>query len=227
MKLAVSQVVPSYLARYNLYGTLIHKQGLLMSGTLIIVSGLSGAGKTTIVEKCIAQSGVGVRVITCTTRRARGTEVDGKDYRFLSPKDYESKLAAKEFAEHASVYGNRYGTLSADIRAARENSPLAFLITDVQGTEVIGRTYPEARSIFISIPRNEFAQRLTKRGESPEEVERRLGEVEAELLKARSFDVVMENKLEQLETSIRYFLSCVNRWRAIDELADEYLVTAN
>ena len=97
----------------------------------------------------------------------------------------------------------------------------------MQGADVIGRTYPEARSIFISIPHNEFAQRLTKRGESPEEVERRLGEVEAELLKARSFDVVMENKLEQLETSIRYFLSCVNRWRAIDELADEYLVTAN
>ncbi len=182
-----------------------------MRGTLVIVSGPSGAGKTTIVEKVVAQHNVGVRVITCTTRAPRQGEVDGKDYRFLARRDFARKLSAGKFVEHAEVYGNFYGTLASDIDLALEDFPFAFLVTDVQGAQTIMAKYPEALSIFINISRKELFERLSKRGGSHKTVLGRAARYDAETAKSRLFGVVVRNKTGHLDTAISDLLGALKR----------------
>src|SRR3989344_67499 len=191
-------------------------------GTLIVVSGPSGAGKTTIVEKSIAQNGCGARVITCTTRRPRQEETDGKDYRFFSRKDFRKKVSAGAFIEHAKVYGHYYGTLHADIEAARKNFSIAFLVTDVQGAATIMYTYPEAHSFFITVARKELIRRISTRGDSPLTLAKRITEIDAELAQAACFDKVIRNRTGRLSASVREFTAGVTLFRAMDEFVISY-----
>lgn len=189
----------------------VSRNGDAVQGILVVVSGPSGAGKTSIVEGVIAQSGIGVRVITCTTRRPRGSEVDGKDYRFLSREEFIERLCKGEFIEHAEVYGNFYGTLAADITAAREKFSVAYLITDVQGAETMMRAYPEARNVFISISCNELRERLEKRGDAFAVIAERVNKAAAELAKSGRFAKVIQNREGCLQSAIQSFRRYVNR----------------
>lgn len=190
----------------------------MKKGALIIVSGLSGVGKTSIVERSIAalsqksRKERGVRIITCTTRKPRPAEVDGKDYRFLSRETFERKLRKNEFAEHAEVYGNLYGTLAADIEAAREKHPVSFLILDIQGKETLARTYPEARTVLITIPSRELLDRLKKRGESRATIARRTAGIDdGDPDVTSQFNEIIENRREKLDEAVRSFLRYVGR----------------
>src|SRR5438105_3793633 len=124
-----------------------------MDGMLFIVSGVSAAGKTSIVEGVIRRLGIAQRVITCTSRPPRmskdtgQTEVDGVDYRFFANEDFVARLQAGEFAENANVYGKRYGTLKQDILNAQQKAYFALAIVDVQGAATLTQLYPDAHSI--------------------------------------------------------------------------------
>jgi guanylate kinase len=125
--------------------------------------------------------------VSATTRDPRPGEVNGVDYHFLSEDDFERRVAAGEFVEHAVYAGNRYGTLRTELdRPARG----IVLEIDVQGARQVRDELPDAALIFIEPPSFEdLVERLTDRGsDSPEQIERRLAAAREELAARDEFD---------------------------------------
>ena len=125
--------------------------------------------------------------VSATTRDPRPGEVNGIDYHFLSEGDFERRVAAGEFVEHAVYAGNRYGTLRTELdRPARG----IVLEIDVQGARQVRDALPDAALIFIEPPSFEdLVERLTDRGsDSPEQIERRLAAAREELAARDEFD---------------------------------------
>lgn len=151
---------------------------------LLVVSAPSGAGKTTLCERLLREVPGMERSISCTTRAPRGQEEDGKDYRFLSPDEFERRMAAGEFLEHAMVHGHHYGTLRKPVEEALAAGRTVLLVIDVQGAAqvraaaraaggVLRRSYVD---IFVAPPSiASLRERLVRRNEdTPEVIERRL-----------------------------------------------------
>lgn len=188
-----------------------------MDGSLIIVSGQSGAGKTSIVEGAIERSGIGKRVITCTSRHPREKEMDGIDYHFLPRALFHELIERSEFAEHAEVYGNLYGTLKRDIASARMKHSLCYIITDVQGAGTLMQVYPHAHSIFITLPeKKDLEERLRKRGDSDASIEKRLQSFYFEQEEGILFDSIIMNKNGDLSNSITEFIAQVQAYHTAD-----------
>ncbi len=145
-----------------------------MLGSLIIVSGPSGSGKTTLCRRAEAD-GLTAYSISCTTRQPRPGEQDGVDYHFLTPETFAAKVAAGEFLEHATVHGNSYGTLKADIIDLLQQGKNVVMDIDVQGAAsiracddpIIRRAYAD---IYIHVPAAELEARLRGRQTDSEEV---------------------------------------------------------
>lgn len=145
-----------------------------MSGSLIIVSGPSGSGKTTLCRRAEAD-GLTAYSISCTTRQPRPGEQDGVDYHFLTPELFAQKVAAGEFLEHATVHGNSYGTLKADIIDLLKQGKNVVMDIDVQGAASIRvcadpdirRAYAD---IYIHVPADELEARLRGRQTDSEDV---------------------------------------------------------
>jgi guanylate kinase len=113
--------------------------------------------------------------------------VNGRDYHFLSEEDFDRRVSAGEFVEHAEYAGNRYGTLRSELaRPARA----IVLEIDVQGARQVRETLPEATRVFIEPPSfDDLARRLRRRGaDSPEQIERRLEAAREELAARDEFD---------------------------------------
>ena len=101
-------------------------------GTLLVVSGPSGSGKTTLCRRA-TENGLCVYSISCTTRQPRPGEVNGVDYHFLTPAEFDARVERGDFLEYAEVHGNRYGTLKADILTLLEQGKNVVMDIDVQG----------------------------------------------------------------------------------------------
>ncbi len=145
-----------------------------MSGSLIIVSGPSGSGKTTLCRRAEAD-GLTAYSISCTTRQPRPGEQDGVDYHFLTPELFAQKVAAGEFLEHATVHGNSYGTLKADIIDLLKQGKNVVMDIDVQGAASIRAcANPDIRrayaDIYIHVPADELEARLRGRQTDSEDV---------------------------------------------------------
>lgn len=164
---------------------------------LLIVSGPAGSGKTTVCENLLRQEPNLERVITATTRPPRGDETDGVDYYFLKAGEFEARVSAGEFYEHARVHGNFYGTLKAAVQdKLRAGIPLLLNI-DVQGAASFRATAAEdpllagrLTTVFIMPPDlGELERRLKNRAtDSAAEVERRLEVAKDEILEAKHYD---------------------------------------
>ncbi|MBE6417718.1 MAG: guanylate kinase [Akkermansiaceae bacterium] len=145
-----------------------------MLGTLLIVSGPSGSGKTTLCRRAEAD-GLTAYSISCTTRPPRPGEQDGVDYHFLTPEVFAAKVAAGEFLEHATVHGNSYGTLKADIIDLLLQGKNVVMDIDVQGAAsiracadaIIRRAYAD---VYIHVPAAELEARLRGRQTDSEDV---------------------------------------------------------
>ena len=145
-----------------------------MLGTLLIVSGPSGSGKTTLCRRAEA-NGLTAYSISCTTRQPRPGEQDGVDYHFLTPEVFAAKVAAGEFLEHATVHGNSYGTLKADIIDLLQQGKNVVMDIDVQGAAsiracddtIIRRAYAD---VYIHVPAAELEARLRGRQTDSEDV---------------------------------------------------------
>lgn len=167
---------------------------------LILISAPSGGGKTTLCDQLLAAHPEITRAVTCTTRAPRNGERDGVDYHFLSPAEFQRRVAAGEFLEHATVYGNSYGTLKSEVliklRAGRD----VLLNIDVQGAASI-RTRAaedtELRRALVSIFLTPASlaileQRLMRRGkDSPEVVQTRLAHARREIAEWKFFDYLV------------------------------------
>ena len=148
-------------------------------GILFVISAPSGAGKSTLVNS-LRQTPDFVYSVSCTTREPRPGEIEGEDYVFLARADFEERIAAGAFIEHAEVHGNYYGTLRSTVLKNLETGVDVLIDVDVQGTRQIredGAGIKESLAdIFIMPPSlEELRRRLIKRGtETPEQIELRL-----------------------------------------------------
>lgn len=178
-------------------------------GKLVVISGPSGVGKTTILRSVLAQLPQLVPSVSATTRSPREGEQDGVDYHFLTLGEFERRRAAGEFLECCQVYGRKhwYGTLVEEVAPRLADGAWVVLEIDVEGTLSILRRYDGALTIFVepSHP-DQLSLRLKGRGtESPDAVARRLEVAHRELLEAHRYQhrVVNENVHEAVQTIIR------------------------
>ena len=156
------------------------------SGKLIVVTGPSGVGKSTIVQQVLARTGADFS-ISATTRQARPGEVDGRDYRFVSRDEFETMIADGALLEHADVFGHYYGTPAKPVRDALAAGRNVVLEIDVQGGLQVHEKHPDATFVLIVPPDDaELARRLNGRGtEEDDVVRRRLAQADSELEIAR------------------------------------------
>ena len=133
-------------------------------GTLLVVSGPSGSGKTTLCRRA-TENGLCVYSISCTTRQPRPGEVNGVDYHFLTPAEFDARVERGDFLEYAEVHGNRYGTLKADILTLLEQGKNVVMDIDVQGAGQV-RSCREGilplcyADVYIYVPQAELKNRL-------------------------------------------------------------------
>lgn len=150
-----------------------------VSGTplLVLISGPSGAGKDAIVERLVESKPDKFKfVITCTSRKPRASEADGKDYEFTTAEKFKAMIGNNELLEHAKVYNNYYGSRYGAVEQVLAQSKHALMRIDVQGATRIKELVPEAACIFVMpSSREALKQRLEKRdGSGTADFERRL-----------------------------------------------------
>lgn len=167
-----------------------------MSGALFIVSAPSGGGKTSLVKALLASEPEVKLSISHTTRPPRPGEVNGRDYHFVSPSEFERMLGAEEFLESAVIYDNRYGTSRTWISEQLGQGHDILLEIDWQGAQQVRRLMPETVSVFILPPSLEaLEQRLRGRSQDqPDAIVRRLATAREEISHVGEFDYVIINK---------------------------------
>ncbi|MDI6713318.1 MAG: guanylate kinase [Anaerosomatales bacterium] len=164
-------------------------------GRLLIISGPSGAGKGTLVDRLVERVPEAWVSVSATTRRPRPGEVDGVDYRFMSAAEFQRHVDAGDFLEWAEVHGNRYGTLRQDVEQKIAEGRLVVLEIDPQGAEQVRRLVDDAVCVFVVAPSfDELERRIRKRGaESDEEIAKRLETAKRELRLVGTYDYVVQN----------------------------------
>jgi guanylate kinase len=133
--------------------------------------------------------------VSYTTRKPRGSEVEGEAYHFIDRTEFERRLKAEEFLESADVFGNYYGTHAEVLEAARKDGKDLVLDIDVQGAAQLKKRIPDAVSIFVLPPSREILeQRLRARSQDAEEtIQRRLANAAQEIRNYRLYDYVLVN----------------------------------
>lgn len=164
-------------------------------GRLFVISGPSGVGKGTLVDRLLELRPDLTYSVSATTRRPRPGERDGRDYRFLSDAEFDRLVEAGGFLEWAEVYGHRSGTLLEPVEQARSRGQDVVLEIDVQGARSVRERVADAVLIFLQPPSaEELARRLERRGtEDAPALRRRLEAVEREMEQRSWFDHVVEN----------------------------------
>ncbi len=170
----------------------------MIKGKLIVFSAPSGSGKTTIVKHLLGIEKLNLEFsISATSREARGDEVEGKDYYFLSLREFKNKIKSEEFLEWEEVYrDNFYGTLKSEVERIWAQGKHVIFDIDVVGGIDIKRIYPERTlSVFVKPPSiEELKIRLKKRStESDDKINMRVAKASIELATAPQFDFIIEN----------------------------------
>lgn len=177
----------------------------MAQGPLIVVSGPSGVGKTTVVDRLLARTGLPLRrAVTATTRGPRDGEIDGTHYHFWTRDEFLKAITDRRMLEHAEVHGRHYyGTPRAEVDWHRAKGKGVLLVIDVQGAEQVRGLYPgDHLSVFIDAPSDaELEARLRSRqSESEDAIQRRLASARKEVARAGEFDHRIVNR--DLDTAV-------------------------
>ena len=185
----------------------------MKKGLLIVVSSPSGGGKGTIL-KALFERNANLRMsVSATTRAPRPGEKDGVQYYFLTKEDFEAKIAANAFLEHAKYVDNYYGTLEAPVNEKLEEGCDVILEIEVQGAMQVHEKRPDAVMVFIAPPSfEELANRLRGRGTEDEaKVQKRLETAKGELAQQDKFDYVVVN--DTVERAVNELHEILNKRR--------------
>ena len=170
------------------------------SPKVFVITGPSGVGKGTLIRGLLERMPELELSVSATTRAPRPGEQDAVDYHFLTPEQFEARVAAGDFVEHANYSGKRYGTLRSDLEHRLAQGAGVVLEIEVQGARQVRSAMPEAVAVFIAPPTREALRaRLVGRGtDSSEEVDARMETAENELEAQPEFGhVVVNDRLEQ------------------------------
>jgi guanylate kinase len=170
----------------------------MKKGKLIVFSAPSGSGKTTIVRHLLGKEDLNLEFsISAATREARGEEVSGKDYYFMSLKDFKNHIKAENFVEWEEVYrDNFYGTLKSEVERIWALGKNVIFDIDVAGGLRIKHKFPEETlAVFVKPPSvDELKRRLKERStESEDKINMRIAKASVELATAPQFDVIIKN----------------------------------
>lgn len=188
----------------------------MKEGKVIIFSAPSGAGKTTIVRYLLSKDHSFGFSVSATSRKPRGSEVDGVDYFFLTAEEFKSKIALDEFLEWQEVYpDNFYGSLKCEVERILGSGQNILFDVDVVGGSNIKKYFGErALAFFIQPPSlTELEKRLVARStEGPEVIRKRVEKAARELTFASLFDVIivndtLEHALQQVDEKVKEFLN--------------------
>ena len=185
-------------------------------GRLVVLAGPSAVGKSTVVQRLRDEVEDLYFSVSMTTRDPRPGEVDGKDYFFVSPDDFQERIDSGEMLEWADIHGGlqRSGTPAAPVREAMEAGRPVLVEVDLAGARNIKEIMPEAVTVFLAPPSWEvLVERLTGRATETEDViARRLQTARAELAAQDEFDdVIVNNDLDEAVQGISDILLCVQR----------------
>lgn len=170
---------------------------------LVIISGPSGVGKDATLKRMQARGAPFHFLVTTTTRPRRATEVEGVDYYFVTPDEFQARLARGDFLEHANVYGNWYGNARSDIEHALAQGKDVLMRIDVQGATTLHARVENAIFIFLTASLPELEARLRARGtETEETLQRRLGTAAREIQARAFFDYCLNNSENQLDETV-------------------------
>ena len=183
---------------------------------LIVISAPSGGGKTTLCQQLLAARPDMTRAVTCTTRPPRPGEKDGVDYHFLDAAEFQRRVQAGDFLEHATVFGRNYGTLKSEVLDRLCAGQDVLLNVDVQGAATIreqAQTEPELRRALVTVflaPASVtvLEERLKKRGaDTPGEIQKRLGVARREIAQWQNFDYLLISST--IQEDLRQMLAIV------------------
>ncbi len=188
---------------------------------LLVLAGPAGSGKSTLCERMVKEVPGFSRIVTTTTRSPRPGEVNGVHYHFLTPEQFDAKVAAGEFLEWAWVHKiNRYGTQASAVLDPLRAGQSLIINVDVQGVENFRRAAQANEllrrcmgTVFISVPLPELRARMVNRAQDSEaEIARRMETAEQELREAQKFDYIMESRSREED-----FNALLEIWRKTAE----------
>ncbi|MDD3084104.1 MAG: guanylate kinase [Candidatus ainarchaeum sp.] len=163
---------------------------------IFVISGHSGSGKTTIANSLLKKNNDLEKVITCTTRKPRNNEINGKDYFFLTLEEFEKNIKENLMAEYEKYSGNYYGSRKKDVEKILNNGKKVLFVVDTKGALTLKKSFSNSILIFIKAPSlKELKKRLLKRGDKKNFVEKRFLEINDELKREKEFDFVIINNI--------------------------------
>ena len=178
---------------------------------LIVISGPSGVGKDSVVQRMMERGMPFHFVVTATTREKRKAEEHGKDYWFLSKDEFARMIEHNELIEYAIVYGDYKGIPKAQVREALESGKDVVMRLDVQGAETVRKLAPEALLIFITCEsEDELERRLRERKtETADSLSLRIATARKELQRIEAFDYVIVNHDFHLDDTVNKVRSII------------------
>jgi guanylate kinase len=182
------------------------------SPLLIVVSGPSGVGKDSVVQRMIERGFPFHFVVTATTREKRETETHGRDYLFVSKDEFARMIEQNELIEYAIVYGDYKGIPKAQVREALASGKDVVMRLDVQGAESVRKLAPEALLIFITCEsEEELERRLRERKtETADSLSLRIATARKELQRIEAFDYVIVNQDFHLDDTVNKVRAIIN-----------------
>ena len=186
------------------------------SSLLVIISGPSGVGKDTVLERMKGLARTWYFVVTATTRPKRPGEKDGVDYIFVTPSQFQALVDEDGLLEHAEVYGRSYGVPRAQVEEALASGRDVIVKPDVQGARTLRSKVPGALLIFLAPPdMDELERRLRERkSETAEDMERRIQTATEEMEARPEFDYVVVNHSGRLEETVTDIEEIIAREKA-------------
>ena len=176
----------------------------------MVISAPSGGGKSAVRAEVFKKDKRFKFSVTCTTRKKRKGEVEGKDYHFVSEKKFKKLISDKKLLEWANVHGNFYGALVKSVNGILKQNKIPLMTIDVKGARAVKKIFPGAVTVFILPPSLKILiQRLRLRKDGKEDIAVRLETAKKEIKEAVFYDyLVVNNKLNDAVKSIVKIADC-------------------